>query len=100
LLFKDSSTPMIRWFHKHVAFSIIGVIILVGLSLGALLLPGQLSSWREKNFLSAARASFESGDLPNAVIICRQLLQGNAFSPDACRLMVAINEQVNSPQAI
>src|SRR6516164_10139635 len=100
LLFKDYSTPMIRWFRKHLAFSIIAVVILVGLGLAALLLPGQLSSWREKKMLSAARASFERGDLPNAVIICRQLLHGNAFDPDACRLMVAINEQVNSPQAI
>jgi Flp pilus assembly protein TadD len=91
---------MIRWFHKHLALSIIAGLILVGLGLGALLLPGQLSSWREKQLLSAARASFERGDLPNAVIICRQLLQGNAFSPDACRLMVTINEQANSPQAI
>jgi Flp pilus assembly protein TadD len=66
----------------------------------ALLLPAQLSSWREKQLLSAARASFSRGDLPNALMICRQLLQGNAFSPDACRLMVAINEQANSPQAI
>src|SRR6516164_8824810 len=100
LLFKDYSTPMIRWFRKHLAFSIIAVVILVGLGLAALLLPGQLSSWREKQLLSAARASFERGDLPNAVIICRQLLQGNPYSPDACRLMVAINEQANSPQAI
>ena len=71
-----------------------------GLGLAAWLLPGQLSSWREKKLLSAARASFERGDLPNAVMICRQLLQGNAFDPDVCRLMVGINEQVNSPQAI
>jgi len=101
LLFKDSTvTPMIRWFHKHLAFSIIAVVTLVGLGLVALLLPGQLSSWREKKLLSAARASFERGDLQDAVIICRQLLQGSAFEPDACRLMVAINEQANSPQAV
>jgi hypothetical protein len=97
---KDASTPMIRWFHKHLALSSIAVVILVGLGLAALLLPGQLSSWREKKLLSAARASFERGDLPTAVIICRQLLQVDEFSPDACRLMVAISEQANSPQAI
>jgi hypothetical protein len=50
LLFKDSSvTPMIRWFHKHLALSSIAGVILVGLGLVALLLPRQLSSWREKN---------------------------------------------------
>ena len=92
---------MIRWFHKHLAFKCASAgVIFIGLGLMAALLPGQLSLWREQQRLRAARGFFERGDLPNAVIICRQLLQGNAFSPDACRLMVAINEQANSPQAI
>jgi Flp pilus assembly protein TadD len=91
---------MIRWFHKPLFRWIIAVVVLVGVGLAALLLPSQLSSWHEKQLLSAARASFERGDLPNAVILCRQLLQRNALSPDACRLMVAINEQANSPEAI
>ena len=92
---------MTRWFHKHLAFRcIIAGVIFIGLGLVALLLPGQFSSWREKQLLSAARASFERGDLSNAVITCRKLLEGNAFSPEACRMMVAINEQANSPKAI
>jgi hypothetical protein len=94
---------MIRWFHKHLAFSIIAVVTLVGLGLTALLLPGLLSSWRktgETRLLADAHAAFERGDLQTVAMTCNQVLKTDPNSVDACRLMMGISEQASSPQAI
>jgi len=92
---------MVRWFFKHsTSQCIFAAVILAGLAVAAWLLSRELSLRREKQLLSAAQSSFEHGDFRNAVVTCRQLLQRNPNSPDACRLMIAINEQANSPQAI
>lgn len=92
---------MVRWFFKHSTFRcIFTAVVLAGLTVAAWLLSCELSLRRGKQLLSAAQSSFEHGDFRNAVVTCRQLLQRNPNSPDACRLMIAINEQANSPQAI
>src|SRR5260370_11007480 len=92
---------MIRWFPNHPVYRwfILGALV-AALALATWFLRGEFASFHEKRLMSAAQASFERGDLQSAVLSCRQLLQANPNYSEAYRLLVAINEQANSPEAI
>jgi Flp pilus assembly protein TadD len=79
---------------------VIAVAILIAAAVAVFLVPGWLTSWHENRLLAAAQTSFGHGDLQSAVIACDQLLQSDPNSVEGCRLMLAINEQADSPRSI
>jgi Flp pilus assembly protein TadD len=92
---------MIRWIHKHpVLFWIWTAFLVALLGLGIWLLPGQLASWQQRRLMTSAEAFFRQGDLRSATISCYELIRLNPKSSNAYRLLIAISEEANSPQAI
>jgi tetratricopeptide (TPR) repeat protein len=78
-------------------------VLLVVTAVGAVvffLLPQAISNWQQRRLLASAKAFFEKGDLRSALISGRQLIQLNPNEGEAYPLLIAIGEQINSPQAL
>jgi tetratricopeptide (TPR) repeat protein len=92
---------MVGWLRKHSIFRwILASVLAIGLALAIWLVPEWFSSWQQRRLMTAAEAFFKSGDLRSAMISCEQLIQQNPHYTGAYRLLIAICEQANSPQAI
>jgi tetratricopeptide (TPR) repeat protein len=91
---------LIAWFRKHPICA--GAAVLVGIVgfAAILILPRTIASWQQRRLLTSAQAFLERGDLRSAMISCRQLLQLNPDEQRAYPILIAINEQANSPQAL
>jgi tetratricopeptide (TPR) repeat protein len=92
---------MIRWFRQYPARCWIATsILVVALTLMIGLFSGQFSSWQQRRLLTSAQAFLQRGDLRSAMVSCQQLIQLNPNYIDAYRVLISIDEQVNSPRAI
>jgi Flp pilus assembly protein TadD len=92
---------MIGWLRKHSIFRwILASVLATGLVLAIWLVPEWFSSWQQRRLMTAAEAFFKRGELRSAMISCDQLIQQNPRYTGAYRLLIAICEQANSPQAI
>jgi tetratricopeptide (TPR) repeat protein len=92
---------MIRWFRQYPARCWIATsILVVALTLMIGLFSGQFSSWQQRRLLTSAQAFLQRGDLRSAMVSCQQLIKLNPNYIDAYRVLISIDEQVNSPRAI
>jgi tetratricopeptide (TPR) repeat protein len=92
---------MISWVRKSpVPFWAATILMVAATALAIWLLPGRFSSWQQRRLMTSAEAFFKQGDLRSAEISCRELIRLNPNYSDAYRLLIAISEEVNSPQAI
>jgi tetratricopeptide repeat protein len=92
---------MIGWFRKYPVFGWLAVVILIaGLVVAIWFLPQQFSEWQRRRLLASAQAFLKKGDLRSAMVSSQELIQLDPNSIAAYRVLIAIDEQVNSPRAI
>jgi tetratricopeptide (TPR) repeat protein len=92
---------MIGWFRKYPVLAWIAAgILTVGLVLAIWFLPRQFAEWQQRRLLASAQAFLQLGDLRSATVSCQQLIRLDPNSIGAYRLLIAIDEKVNSPRSI